>query len=209
MWLIESMASDIQTFGWLTFFLTDVWAEVTSSMPIIVTDIFTDVWVDWHLGWLIFLQIDILVDWLTFRLYVPGWMPGLTVRLILRLTFRHLFKFFIISQLYDFTAPKECPCSIAYHPRLQIFACGFESGIIRIFNVIATSMIAEQRWEFIFYFFSSSPITILFFWRFNQDEILNGNSRVALAQNNICIITEMCYNKCYLHILQSSTLRNS
>ncbi|CAL1536659.1 unnamed protein product [Lymnaea stagnalis] len=50
-----------------------------------------------------------------------------------------------LQQLYDFSAPEECPCSIVYHPSKQIFACGFHSGTIRIFNVESTSLLAEHR----------------------------------------------------------------
>ncbi|KAK3091415.1 hypothetical protein FSP39_019740, partial [Pinctada imbricata] len=50
-----------------------------------------------------------------------------------------------LQQLYDFSAPDECPCCIAYHPSRQIFACGFESGVVRVFNVQSTSMLAEHK----------------------------------------------------------------
>ncbi|KAK7003519.1 WD repeat-containing protein 90 [Biomphalaria glabrata] len=50
-----------------------------------------------------------------------------------------------LQQLYDFSAPDECPCSINYHPHRQIFACGFHNGTIRIFNVETTSLLAEHR----------------------------------------------------------------
>ncbi|XP_064636675.1 WD repeat-containing protein 90-like [Lineus longissimus] len=49
------------------------------------------------------------------------------------------------QQLFDFTAPQECPCAICYHPTQQVFACGFESGSVRIFNVGTTSMLAEYQ----------------------------------------------------------------
>jgi hypothetical protein len=44
-----------------------------------------------------------------------------------------------VFQLYDFSAPSECPCTISYHPSRQIFACGFENGIVRIFNSLNTN----------------------------------------------------------------------
>ncbi|KAK6171134.1 hypothetical protein SNE40_019389 [Patella caerulea] len=50
-----------------------------------------------------------------------------------------------LQQLYDFSAAKECPCTISYHPSKQVFACGFENGIVRIFNVSTTTMLAEHR----------------------------------------------------------------
>ncbi|KAJ8318923.1 hypothetical protein KUTeg_004014 [Tegillarca granosa] len=37
-----------------------------------------------------------------------------------------------LQQLYDFSAATECPCAISYHPSRQIFACGFENGIVRV-----------------------------------------------------------------------------
>lgn len=59
-------------------------------------------------------------------------------------------KLWVIScflfQLYDFSAPNECPCAISYHPSRQIFACGFESGVVRVFNVQTTSMLAEHKY---------------------------------------------------------------
>ena len=51
-----------------------------------------------------------------------------------------------LFQLYDFSAPNECPCAISYHPSRQIFACGFESGVVRVFNVQTTSMLAEHKY---------------------------------------------------------------
>lgn len=48
-----------------------------------------------------------------------------------------------LQQLYDFHAPKECPCAIAYHPSLYCFACGFDNGFVRIFSVSSTSLVAE------------------------------------------------------------------
>ncbi|XP_035694518.1 WD repeat-containing protein 90-like [Branchiostoma floridae] len=49
------------------------------------------------------------------------------------------------KQLYDFSAPKECPCAVAYHPSQQVLACGFENGCVRVFNVSSTSLIAEHK----------------------------------------------------------------
>ncbi|XP_069124737.1 WD repeat-containing protein 90-like isoform X4 [Argopecten irradians] len=50
-----------------------------------------------------------------------------------------------LQQLYDFSAPDECPCIIDYHPSRQVFACGFESGVVRVFNVQTTTMMAEHK----------------------------------------------------------------
>ncbi|XP_033117799.1 WD repeat-containing protein 90-like isoform X4 [Anneissia japonica] len=50
-----------------------------------------------------------------------------------------------LQQLYDFSTPQECPCAITFHPSLQCFACGFESGCVRVFNIASTSLVAEHR----------------------------------------------------------------
>ena len=57
----------------------------------------------------------------------------------------YLMSLYLFFQLYDFSAPNECPCAISYHPSRQIFACGFESGVVRVFNVQTTSMLAEHK----------------------------------------------------------------
>ncbi|CAH3162897.1 unnamed protein product [Porites lobata] len=49
-----------------------------------------------------------------------------------------------LAQLFDFQAPGEVPCAIAYHPRLQCFACGFMSGCVRVFDVGTTNLLAEH-----------------------------------------------------------------
>ncbi|XP_025111591.1 WD repeat-containing protein 90-like isoform X3 [Pomacea canaliculata] len=49
------------------------------------------------------------------------------------------------QQLYDFSAPNESPSTISYHPINQIFACGFESGAVRVFDVESTCLIAEHK----------------------------------------------------------------
>jgi len=50
------------------------------------------------------------------------------------------------EQLYDFTAAGDCPTVIAYHPAQQVFACGFESGVLRVFNVATTTMLVEHKY---------------------------------------------------------------
>ncbi|XP_074646351.1 WD repeat-containing protein 90-like [Tubulanus polymorphus] len=50
-----------------------------------------------------------------------------------------------LQQLYDFSAPQECPCAVICHPSKQVFACGFVNGIVRIFSVETTSMLAEYH----------------------------------------------------------------
>ncbi|KAK7112108.1 WD repeat-containing protein 90-like isoform X2 [Littorina saxatilis] len=49
-----------------------------------------------------------------------------------------------LQQLYDFSAPQECPTTICYHPSQQVFVCGFESGAVRVFNVVSTCLLAEH-----------------------------------------------------------------
>ncbi|XP_063961233.1 WD repeat-containing protein 90-like isoform X2 [Lytechinus pictus] len=48
-----------------------------------------------------------------------------------------------LQQLYDFHAPKDTPCTIAYHPSLYCVACGFDNGLVRIFSISSTSLVAE------------------------------------------------------------------
>ncbi|KAM9292263.1 WD repeat-containing protein 90-like, partial [Gastrophryne carolinensis] len=50
-----------------------------------------------------------------------------------------------LQQLYDFTANEETPCTIAFHPTRQALACGFSSGVVRYFDVTATSLQAEHK----------------------------------------------------------------
>lgn len=50
-----------------------------------------------------------------------------------------------LAQLFDFQAPGELPCAIAYHPRQQCFACGFISGCVRVFHVGTTNLLAEHN----------------------------------------------------------------
>lgn len=50
-----------------------------------------------------------------------------------------------MQQLYDFVSAEETPCAVTFHPSRQVFACGFSSGVVRIFNVGNSSLLAEQR----------------------------------------------------------------
>uniref|UniRef100_UPI00398F26DD WD repeat-containing protein 90 n=1 Tax=Pristiophorus japonicus TaxID=55135 RepID=UPI00398F26DD len=50
-----------------------------------------------------------------------------------------------MQQLYDFVSAEETPCAVTFHPIQQIFACGFSSGNVRIFNVGNSRLLAEQR----------------------------------------------------------------
>ena len=50
-----------------------------------------------------------------------------------------------LAQLFDFQAPGEVPCAIAYHPQEKCFACGFMSGSVRVFDVGSTNLLAEHN----------------------------------------------------------------
>ena len=52
----------------------------------------------------------------------------------------------VCEQLYDFTASQDSPTVITYHPTQQAFACGFESGVLRVFNVATTTMLIEHKY---------------------------------------------------------------
>uniref|UniRef100_A0A3Q3VM96 Uncharacterized protein n=1 Tax=Mola mola TaxID=94237 RepID=A0A3Q3VM96_MOLML len=49
-----------------------------------------------------------------------------------------------LHQLYDFVS-EDSPCCVAFHPSEQIFSCGFNSGIIRIFDISTAKMLAEHQ----------------------------------------------------------------
>uniref|UniRef100_A0A8C3IWC5 WD repeat-containing protein 90 n=1 Tax=Chrysemys picta bellii TaxID=8478 RepID=A0A8C3IWC5_CHRPI len=50
-----------------------------------------------------------------------------------------------MQQLYDFTASDEIPCTVAFHPAQQIFACGFSSGVVRTFSLTASDLLMEHK----------------------------------------------------------------
>ncbi|XP_069066782.1 WD repeat-containing protein 90 isoform X3 [Pleurodeles waltl] len=50
-----------------------------------------------------------------------------------------------LQQQYDFTSVDETPCSVTFHPLRQVFACGFGSGIVRVFNVSSSSLLVEHK----------------------------------------------------------------
>uniref|UniRef100_A0A4W3JY68 WD repeat domain 90 n=1 Tax=Callorhinchus milii TaxID=7868 RepID=A0A4W3JY68_CALMI len=50
-----------------------------------------------------------------------------------------------MQQFYDFVSPGEIPCAVNYHPIQQIFACGFNSGVVRIFNVENSSLLIPMH----------------------------------------------------------------
>lgn len=50
-----------------------------------------------------------------------------------------------LRQLYDFTTPDDTPTSVSCHPTLEIFACGFESGSVRVFHIKEITLLSEHR----------------------------------------------------------------
>uniref|UniRef100_W5M6P3 WD repeat domain 90 n=1 Tax=Lepisosteus oculatus TaxID=7918 RepID=W5M6P3_LEPOC len=47
-------------------------------------------------------------------------------------------------QLYDFIS-EDTPCAVSFHPTQQEFACGFRSGLLRVFNIGTSSLLAEHK----------------------------------------------------------------
>ncbi|XP_036389825.1 WD repeat-containing protein 90 [Megalops cyprinoides] len=49
-----------------------------------------------------------------------------------------------MQQLYDFIS-EDVPCSVAFHPSQQVFSCGFSSGLVRVFSIASSSLLAEHK----------------------------------------------------------------
>ncbi|XP_026880574.2 WD repeat-containing protein 90 isoform X2 [Electrophorus electricus] len=51
------------------------------------------------------------------------------------------------QQLYDFVSEEDndAPCSVAFHPSLPVFACGSNSGAVRVFDIPTSSLQAQHR----------------------------------------------------------------
>ncbi|KAJ8284168.1 hypothetical protein COCON_G00030180 [Conger conger] len=49
-----------------------------------------------------------------------------------------------LQQLYDFVS-EDVPCSVAFHPSQQVFSCGSSSGVVRVFNIASSSLLAEHK----------------------------------------------------------------
>ncbi|XP_038156856.1 WD repeat-containing protein 90 [Cyprinodon tularosa] len=49
-----------------------------------------------------------------------------------------------LHQLYDFVS-EDNPCSVAFHPHEQTFSCGFSSGIVRVFDISSSKLLAEHK----------------------------------------------------------------
>lgn len=47
------------------------------------------------------------------------------------------------DQVYEFSSPIDQPLSIAAHPFLPLFSCGFESGVMRVFDIERTCVADE------------------------------------------------------------------
>ncbi|CAB1312292.1 unnamed protein product, partial [Coregonus sp. 'balchen'] len=49
-----------------------------------------------------------------------------------------------MQQLYDFVS-EDTPCSVAFHPSLQVFCCGSSSGLVRVFDIASAKLLAEHN----------------------------------------------------------------
>ncbi|XP_053132997.1 WD repeat-containing protein 90-like isoform X1 [Hemicordylus capensis] len=49
------------------------------------------------------------------------------------------------AQLYEFTASDEMPRTVAFHPSQQIFACGFDTGVVRTISLAASKLLEEHK----------------------------------------------------------------
>jgi WD40 repeat protein len=47
------------------------------------------------------------------------------------------------DQDYEFTTPVDLPLCVAAHPTLPLFSCGFESGVLRVFDIEKTCVSDE------------------------------------------------------------------
>jgi WD40 repeat protein len=48
-----------------------------------------------------------------------------------------------LEEVYEFSSPVDQPLCVSAHPTLPIFACGFESGKMRIFDIDSTEVTDE------------------------------------------------------------------
>ncbi len=48
-------------------------------------------------------------------------------------------------QMFDFRSPEDCAGCVSMDPGGKVFACGFSSGAVRVFQLPSTTMIAEHR----------------------------------------------------------------
>jgi len=47
------------------------------------------------------------------------------------------------DQVYEFSSPVDQPLTVAAHPYLPLFSCGFESGVLRVFDIERTCVADE------------------------------------------------------------------
>ncbi|XP_060116727.1 LOW QUALITY PROTEIN: WD repeat-containing protein 90 [Heteronotia binoei] len=50
-----------------------------------------------------------------------------------------------MQQLYEFSASEETPCAVAFHPSQPIFACGFDTGVVRTVSLAASKLLEEHK----------------------------------------------------------------
>ncbi|XP_053132932.1 WD repeat-containing protein 90 [Hemicordylus capensis] len=56
-----------------------------------------------------------------------------------------VWNFESMQQLYEFTASDEMPRTVAFHPSQQIFACGFDTGVVRTISLAASKLLEEHK----------------------------------------------------------------
>uniref|UniRef100_A0A670JZN3 WD repeat-containing protein 90 n=1 Tax=Podarcis muralis TaxID=64176 RepID=A0A670JZN3_PODMU len=52
-----------------------------------------------------------------------------------------------MQQLYEFTASDETPCAVSFHPSQFIFACGFDTGVVRTISLAASKLLEEHKYH--------------------------------------------------------------
>lgn len=67
-------------------------------------------------------------------------------------------------QLYDFDS-EDNPCSVAFHPSEQIFCCGFNSGIVRVFDIASAELLAEHEYV------ALGPLKAIFSFHSKRDSL--------------------------------------
>ena len=56
-----------------------------------------------------------------------------------------LFFLLFLPKLFDFRAPGDVGRCVCYHPHLEVFASGSQEGVVRIFHIPTTTVLAEHR----------------------------------------------------------------
>uniref|UniRef100_A0A803SMR5 WD repeat domain 90 n=1 Tax=Anolis carolinensis TaxID=28377 RepID=A0A803SMR5_ANOCA len=52
-----------------------------------------------------------------------------------------------MQQLYEFTASDEMPCTVSFHPSQHIFACGFDTGVVRTISLATSKLLEEHKYH--------------------------------------------------------------